>query len=61
MGGGLKRVSGEQLWRHSQMKSNLIVITVAAALITTTVRIIQPPYSSVAPPNPNSPQPPSAV
>lgn len=46
---GAKGVSGEQLWRHSQMKSNLIVITVAAALITTTVRIIQPPYSSVSP------------
>lgn len=57
MGGGLKRVSGEQLWRHSQMKSNLIVITVAAALITTTVRIIQPPYSSVAPPTPIAPTP----
>lgn len=28
------------------MKSNLIVITVAAALITTTVTIIHPPYSS---------------
>lgn len=29
------------------MKSNLIVITVAAALITTTVTIIHPPYSSL--------------
>lgn len=32
------------------MKSNLIAMTVAAALITTTVTIIQPPYSSVCPP-----------
>lgn len=55
MGGGLKWVSGEQLWRHSQMKSNLIVITVAAALITTAVRIIQPPYSFAPPPLPLPP------
>ena len=37
---GVKGVQGEQLWRHSQMKSNLIVITVASALITTTGTII---------------------
>lgn len=50
-GGGkrVKGVSGEQLWRHSQMKSNLIVITVAAALITTTGTIIPPPYSPPSP------------
>lgn len=44
-GKGVKGARGEQLWRHSQMKSNLIVITVAAALITTTATIIPPMYS----------------
>lgn len=34
------------------MKSNLIVITVAAALITTTVKIIQPPYNYCPPHHP---------
>lgn len=42
---GVKGARGEQLWRHSQMKSNLIVITVAAGLITTTGTIIPPMYS----------------
>lgn len=44
-GKGVKGARGEQLWRHSQMKSNLIVITVAAGLITTTGTIIPPMYS----------------
>lgn len=50
---GVKGARGEQLWRHSQMKSNLIVITVAAGLITTTGTIIPPMYSqhsSIFPP-----------
>lgn len=41
---GVKGARGEQLWRHSQMKSNLIVITVAAGLITTTGTIIPQIY-----------------
>lgn len=52
-GKGVKGARGEQLWRHSQMKSNLIVITVAAGLITTTGTIIRPMYSqhsSISPP-----------
>lgn len=46
---GVKGARGEQLWRHSQMKSNLIVITVAAALIATAGTIIPPTYSQHTP------------